>query len=114
MTYARNTNLSRSNQRLNRQILPTSANTRTFNSFSNIIVISVLVCLLIVIYLLQVNTTNSYSYIINDLNVEQQQLEQEYQGLVIKGTQLESNQRLVADTNTTTEFSLPTEIHFVD
>ena len=114
MTYAQLTALSRSNY--NRA--QTRGNTfrpkvkeDAIKPMSNFIIILVLVCLLIVIYLLQVNTTNSYSYVINDLNQQQSQLQEEYEVLLVESTKLESNERVTGQ-NLSGGYQLPANVYF--
>lgn len=115
MTYAQSTTLSRS--RYNRvprhkRNMPARVREDALKSQGNLIIVLVLVCLLIVIYLLQVNTTNSYSYVINDLNQRQQQLQEEYKVLEVESTRLESNQRLSQEQELSAEYQLPDNIYF--
>lgn len=116
MTYAQSTALSRSNynraQARRRPAYPGArAKEDALKPMSNFVTILVLVCLLIVIYLLQVNTTNSYSYVINDLNRQQTQLREEYESLTVEATKLESNERVTSH-NSAADYGLPTNIYF--
>ncbi len=115
MTYAQSTALSRSqyNQsRMRRGINPRNkVREEALKPMSNFITILVLVCILIVIYLLQVNTTNSYSYVINDLNQQQTQLQEEYEVLLVEATKLESNERVTSH-NSSSSYKLPDNVYF--
>lgn len=114
MTYAQLTALSRSNYNQAYRRKKTSVplvKTDALKSMSNFIIILLLVCVLIIIYLFQVNTTNSYSYVINDLNEQREQLQEEYQVLQIEATKLVSNER-VTNQNLSTDYQLPENIYF--
>lgn len=116
MTYAQSTALSRSNyNRAQMRRHPSYPGARVkedaLKPMSNFITILVLVCLLIVIYLLQVNTTNSYSYVIDDLNRQQTQLREEYESLAVEATKLESNERVTSH-DSAAGYSLPANVYF--
>ncbi len=116
MTYAQSTALSRSNynqSQMRRRVAHPRNRVReeALKPMSNFITILVLVCVLIVIYLLQVNTTNSYSYIINDLNQQQTQLQEEYRVLLVESTKLESNER-VTNHDSPNSYQLPANLYF--
>ena len=114
MTYAQSTTLSRSRYgraRARRRGSSARAREEVLQPVGNFVIVLVLVCLLIVIYLLQVNTTNSYSYVINDLNQQQEQLREEYEVLQVESTKLESNFRLT-EQELSSEYQLPSNIYF--
>ena len=114
MTYAQSTTLSRSRYgraRARRRGGPARVREEALQPLGNFVIVLVLVCLLIVIYLLQVNTTNSYSYVINDLNQQQEQLREEYEVLRVESTKLESNFRLT-EQELSSEYQLPSNIYF--
>ena len=114
MTYAQSTALSRSNYnrtQIRKRAIHSKVREEALKPMSHFVVILVLVCLLIVIYLFQVNTTNSYSYVINDLNQQQEQLQEEYEVLLVEATKLESNERVTSQ-NSSTDYELPTSVYF--
>lgn len=97
MTFAATTGLTRNNSYGRNQNNVEYLNRRlVLGPVSNFIVLSVLVCLLVVFYLSQVTRTNSYSYIINDYNQQQQALEEDYRALLIESAQLKSSGRVDA------------------
>lgn len=115
MTYAQLTALSRSNYTRPRSPQQGSryrhgVREEALQPMSNFVTILVLVCILIVIYLLQVNTTNSYSYVINDLNQQQTQLKEEYEVLLFESTKLGSNERVASQESA--NYVLPDNIYF--
>ena len=115
MTYAQSTTLSRSQYNRapgHKRNMPARAREDVLKPQGNLIIVLVLVCLLVVIYLLQVNTTNSYSYVINDLNQQQEQLREEYKVLEVESTRLESNQRLSDEQELSAGYQLPENIYF--
>jgi hypothetical protein len=63
---------------------------RTLGPISNTIILIVLTCLLGLLYLTQVTKTNSYSYKINSLNKQQQQLQQEHDDLQVAAARLQA------------------------
>ena len=115
MTYAQLTALSRSKynrSRIRHNLRRSEIKEEAIKPVGNFAIILVLVCLLIVIYLLQVNTTNSYSYVINDLQEEQQRLQEEYEILTVETTKLESNIRVTAPTTPSSQYQPPDNIYF--
>ena len=114
MTYGQSTALSRSRysrSQVRRKMPSLRERDEALRPVGNFVIVLVLVCLLIIIYLLQVNTTNSYSYVINDLNQQEQQLREEYEILKVESTKLESNHR-VAEQELSAEYQLPENIYF--
>ena len=80
---------------------------------NSLIVVTMMICLLLVIYLLQVNDAHSYSYVIDDLNQQQQELTAEYEALSLEALRLESNQRLdLTATSEDAQYQLPENIYF--
>src|SRR5690242_20451189 len=67
---------------------------RTLGPISNTIILIVLACLLGLLYLTQVTKTNSYSYKINSLNHQQQQLQQEHDDLQVSAARLQAVDRV--------------------
>lgn len=63
---------------------------RALGPISNTIILIVLTCLLGLLYLTQVTKTNSYSYKINALNQQQQQLQQEHDDLQVAAARLQA------------------------
>ena len=114
MTYGQSTIFSRSRynrSQLRRRQPSARGRDEVLRPTGNFVIVLVLVCLLIIIYLLQVNATNSYSYVINDLNQQEQQLREEYEVLKVESTRLESNNR-VAEQELSAEYQLPEHIYF--
>lgn len=112
MTYAQITALSRSHYvRRRSQKLQSKAGEASLRPLTTFVVILVAVCLLLVVYLLQVNHAHSYSYVINDLQQQKQALEEEFQALSLEAIKLESNQR-VSSGALPEEYQLPESIYF--
>ena len=70
------------------------ATERTLGPISNTIILIVLTCLLGLLYLTQVTKSNSYSYKINALNQQQQQLQQEHNDLQVAAARLQAVDRV--------------------
>ncbi len=97
MTFAATTGLTRNSSYGRNQNNVDYLNRRlVLGPISNFVVLAVLTCLLAVFYLSQVTKTNSYSYVINDSNQQQQALEEDYRSLLIESAQLRSNSRIGA------------------
>jgi len=71
---------------------------RTLGPISNTIILIVLACLLGLLYLTQVTKSNSYSYKINALNLQQQQLKQEHDDLQVAAARLQALDRVKSST----------------
>lgn len=78
---------------------------------TSLVVVTMMIGLLLIIYLLQVNTGHNNSYLINDLNERKQQLEAEYEALTLENLRLESHGRLQEDSQTA-EYQLPETVYF--
>lgn len=78
----------------NRNDVSFSAKERNLGPISNIILLTVLACLLGLLYLTQVTKTNAYSYKINSLNQKQTTLEQQHNDLEIASARLQSLDRV--------------------
>ena len=119
MTYAQITSYCRSSYNKNlkhrkNSFRNGSAKTAVRASHLNsLIVVVMMVCLLLVIYLLQVNDTHNYSYVIDDLNQQQKELQVEYDALSLEALRLESNQRLdISASSDEDDYQPPENIYF--
>ncbi len=61
---------------------------------SNTVILVVLACLVGLLYLTQVTKTNTFTYRINDLKLEQNSLRADYDQLVIDSARLQSVERI--------------------
>lgn len=112
MTYAQLTAKNRDQYPTGRRVFISKDNIKAviFKSIVNIIAILAIICLLFVVYLMQIRNTNSHSYTINNLKEEQALLEAQSQALLIEKYKLESNLRAV-NTNDQS-YTQPTKIYF--
>ena len=111
MTYAQIAALSRSHYNQNRfQKLRPGAKLGVVKPLTTFVVVLIAVCLLLVVYLLQVNHAHSYSYVINDLQQEKQLLQEEFEALSLEAVKLESNQRISGDLSE--NYLLPETVYF--
>ena len=97
MTYGQITAASRSHYsqlKQKRTLAKSQAQARTAMPLATFVIIFIAICFLVVIYLLQVNSAHSYSYVINDLNQQKQLLQEEYEALSLEAVKLESNQEV--------------------
>ena len=103
MTYSQISSLRRNRYKNSRSLSCHESRSRSHSnsqvasaksSLRYLIVILILVCLLILIYLFQVSTTNSYSYIINDLDKEEANLSQQVEQMEFERRKLQSNHHL--------------------
>ena len=69
---------------------------RTLGPVSNTIILIVLACLIGLLYLTQVTKTNSYGYIINNLQQQQSQLQSQHSDLEVSSARLQSLDRVAA------------------
>ena len=69
---------------------------RTLGPVSNTIILIVLACLIGLLYLTQVTKTNSYGYIINNLQQQQSQLQSQRSDLEVSAARLQSLDRVAA------------------
>lgn len=70
------------------------ATDRTLGPISNTIILIILACLLGLLYLTQVTKAQSYSYKINALNKQQEQLQEEHDDLKVAAARLQSLDRV--------------------
>jgi hypothetical protein len=66
---------------------------RVLGPISNTVILIVLACLLGLLYLTQVTKTNAFSYQINDLKTQQEQLAAQHDELEVASARLQSLQR---------------------
>ena len=109
MTYASTTVLSRSSY--NRHRNQVTYKGRATSSLGNLIIVLVLIFVITLVYFLEINKTNHFSYVINDLRQEHAALEEDYQLLQIEAAKLRSNAR-VAGSLLTDQLTQPRVINF--
>ncbi len=97
MTYSSSVAASRRTYaRRNQNAVSFAVASRTLGPVSNTIILIVLACLIGLLYLTQVTRTNSYGYIINNLQQQQTQLQDEKSNLEITTARLQSLDRVAA------------------
>ena len=107
MTYASTTVLSRSSYSRNRNSVIYQ---KRMSSLGNITIVLILIFVITLVYFLEINKTNHFSYVINDLRQEHSALEEDWQLLQIEAAKLKSNAR--ANGQITDELSQPQVIYF--
>ncbi len=97
MTYSSSVAMSRRGYaRRNQNSVAFTDTARTLGPVSNTIILIVLACLIGLLYLTQVTKTNSYGYIINNLQQQQTQLQSQKSDLEISSARLQSLDRVAA------------------
>ncbi|HXY17819.1 MAG TPA: hypothetical protein VEH48_00130 [Candidatus Nitrosopolaris sp.] len=97
MTYSSSVAMSRRGYaRRNQNSVAFTDTSRTLGPVSNTIILIVLACLIGLLYLTQVTKTNSYGYIINNLQQQQSQLQSQKSDLEISAARLQSLDRVAA------------------
>lgn len=82
--------------RRNQNAVAFNARGKTLGPVSNTIILIVLGCLIGFLYLTQVTKTNSYGYVINGLEQQQQNLKSEKDNLAVDAARLQSLDRVAA------------------
>lgn len=114
MTYASAVSASRQKSyRRNQNSVSFKGRDVAMGPISNFIVLLVLVCLLAVIYLSQVSRTNTYSYSLDTLSSQKQQLVEDYSSLEVENARLQSIER-VKQSRVATELTEPGSISYVN
>lgn len=80
---------------------------------SNIVLVSIMLCVLGLLYLTQINKTNAYTYPINDLQTKQQQLADEKQNLQVQSARLQSLDR-IQNSSVAKTYTAPTQVSYVN
>ena len=94
MTYS--SSLAMGRQRFGKHQNTTSFRERgkALGPITNTIILTILACLVGLLYLTQVTKTNAYSYRIDDLKKEQANLQEEHDQLVIDAARLQAQERV--------------------
>jgi hypothetical protein len=95
MTYSSSLAMSRqryANRNQNTTVF--RAKTQTIGPVSNTIMLIVLACLLGLLYLTQVTKTNTYSYQLNDLRLQQTELRAQHDQLEVDSARLQAMERI--------------------